>query len=384
MAIRLRRSDGSETTVVIDKPIDRQLGVELVPDKIRICRADCDFCFIRQQPKKQMRRALYIKDDDYRLSFLHGNFITLTNLTPEDYDRIFEQRLSPLYISVHATDDAARRRHLSAPAAPPILDDLKRLLDNGIAIHTQNVIVPGINDGDVLERTLDDLADFFPGVLSIGVVPVGLTKYRDGLPEVPLNTAEQGKRLLQQVDRARQKCRARFDDPLVYAADELFILAGEPIPPDDYYLDYPQLENGIGLLRRFLEILDQELDKLPDSLPAPRQLIMVTGRSAGPFLRDPAARITEKVENLSLTVQMVPSEFWGEMVTVSGLLTGSDIVAGLRAAEVTGSEVILPPDCLNADDLFLDDMTPAAVGKAAGSRIYQSGYSLVDTLLSII
>ncbi|MFC1476192.1 DUF512 domain-containing protein, partial [Candidatus Zixiibacteriota bacterium] len=322
LEICLRRSDGGESTVVIAKPIDRHLGVELVPDKIRVCRADCDFCFIRQQPKKRMRRALYIKDDDYRLSFLHGNFITLTNFTPEDYDRIFEQRLSPLYVSVHATDDDARRRHLSAPSAPPIMEDLRRLIDKGIMLHTQNVIVPGINDGAILDRTLNDLANLFPDVLSIGVVPVGLTKYREGLPEVRMNTPEQGKHLLRQVDRAREKNQTRFDDPLIYAADELFILAGEPIPPGDYYQDYPQLENGIGLLRRFLEMFEQEFDQLPDSLPAPRHLIIVTGRSAARYLRDVAARITGKVQNLTLKVHAVPSEFWGEMVTVSGLLTG--------------------------------------------------------------
>lgn len=384
MEIHLRRAGGDETTVFIDKPIDRQLGVELVPDKIRICRADCDFCFIRQQPKGRMRRALYIKDDDYRLSFLHGNFITLTNLTPRDYDRIFEQRLSPLYVSVHATDDTVRRRHLSAPFAPPILDDLNQLMAKDIAVHTQNVIVPDVNDGKVLDQTLEDLANLFPGVLSIGVVPVGLTRYRKRLPELRLNTVEEGRRLLSQVEEARQRCLSRFDDPLVYAADELFILAGEPIPPSDYYLDFPQLENGIGLVRLFLDKFEREFDQLPKSLPSPRHYTLITGKSAAPYLQDLATQITEAVENLSLSVLAVPSEFWGKMVTVSGLLTGSDIVTGLRAEGISRGEVILPPDCLNSEELFLDDLTPAAVSEAMGYRLHQSSYSLVETLVSIL
>ncbi len=382
--IEIRRVDGSEITVNIDKPIDRQLGVELVPDRIRVCKADCDFCFVKQQPKKRMRRALYIKDDDYRLSFLHGNFITLTNVTADDYERIFEQCLSPLYISVHATDDAVRRRHLSAPQARPIMDDLRLLIDRGIMVHTQIVVVPGLNDGAVLDRTLHDLAELHPDILSIGVVPVGLTKYREGLPEVRLNTAAEGRRSLEQIERMRESCSARFDDPVVYAADELFILAAQPIPPAEYYGDYPQLENGIGLLRRFMDTFEEERDRLPSSLPARRKVTLLTGRSAGPYLRELAARISAAVKNLEVAVESITSGFWGETVTVSGLLTGEDIVAGLRKAGLTDCDVVLPPDCLNSDELFLDDKTPPVVAEETGCRVHQSTYSLVETLLSIV
>jgi len=383
LEVGVRRADGTETLVSIDKPFDRHLGVELVPDKIRLCKANCDFCFVLQQPKK-MRRALYIKDDDYRLSFLHGNFITLTNMKPDDYARVFEQRLSPLYISVHATNDDVRRRHLQAPHARPIMDDLRLLLENGIDVHTQIVVVPGMNDGRVLDKTFSDLAGLFPGVLSIGVVPVGLTKHRKHRPEVLLNTPDQGREILRQVDRARQGFLAAHDDPLVYAADELFLQAGEPIPPADYYLDFAQLENGVGLVRRFLDEFDAEFDQFPESLPHPRVMTLVTGRSAEPFLRTLAARITNRVANLDVRVLAVDNEFWGTTVTISGLLTGQDISAALRAGRPNGGDVLLPPDCLNTDGLFLDDQTPKNVAAATGCRVHTSTYSLVDSVLSVL
>jgi len=382
--LHLRRAGGTEVTVSLHKPIDRRLGVELVPDKIRVCRANCDFCFIRQQPKKMLRRAMYIKDDDYRLSFLHGNFITLTNVTAEDYTRINEQRLSPLYISVHSTDDNIRRRMLAAPQAPSILADLKKLIDKGISLHTQIVIVPGVNDGRILDATLDDLAGLYPGVISIGVVPVGLTKYRERLPEVKLNTPGQVQQIIGQVKRARKRFLARFDDPLVYAADELFVLTNNPMPPDEYYGDYPQLENGIGLVRRLCDGFEQQFDRLPESLPEPRELVLITGRSAEPFLRDLTARVMRKVNNLTITVLAVDNEFWGSTVTVSGLLIGDDIARSLENTGMTGKDVLLPPDCLNADGLFLDDQTPDTIGAMSGCRLRKSSHCLVDSLLTVV
>jgi putative radical SAM enzyme (TIGR03279 family) len=327
---------------------------------------------------------MYIKDDDYRLSFMHGNFITLTNITPEDYERIDQQRLSPLYISVHATDDNVRRRILAAPQAPPILADLKKLIDNGISVHTQIVVVPGVNDGRILDASLDDLAGLYPGVISIGVVPVGLTKYRERLPEVPLNTPEQARRLVKQIEQARERCLSRFDDPLVYAADELFVVSDRPIPPGDYYRDYPQLENGVGLVRQLCDRFEREFGRLPVSLPEPREVVLITGRSAEPLLRDLTVRVTRQVKNLMITVLTVDNEFWGSTVTVSGLLIGSDIVNGLKLAGMTGKDVLLPPDCLNVDGLFLDDHTPDTVGASSGCCVFTSSYSLIGSLLSMI
>ena len=331
-----------------------------------------------------MRRALYIKDDDYRLSFLHGNFITLTNMRPEDYERIFEQRLSPLYISVHATDDTVRRRHLSAPHAPSILPDLKRLIEHGIALHTQIVVVPGINDGEVLNQTLGDLADLSPGVLSIGVVPVGLTRYRENLPDVRLNTPEEGRQMLKQVDRERKSCLRHLDDPLVYAADEAFILTGTTIPPSDYYGDFPQLENGIGLLRRLLDDFDEAFHRLPEAIPAPQEITIVTGHAAAPFLQPLALRATQRVHNLTVSVLAVTNRFWGETVNVSGLLIGSDIANALIEARCAKKDVLLPPDCLNRDGLFLDDETVQTVERASEARLHTSVYSLAESLLSVL
>jgi len=305
-------------------------------------------------------------------------------MRPEDYERIFAQHLSPLYISVHATDDAVRRHHLSAPNARPILPDMKRLIEHGIALHTQIVVVPGVNDGAALDRTIADLANLYPGILSVGVVPVGLTKYRENLPKVRPNTPEEGRRMLEQVDQARMICKRLHRVPLVYAADEAFILAGAPIPPAEYYGDFPQLENGIGLVRRLIDDFEQEFENLPEALPAARELTMLTGRAAAPFLRPLAERAAERVHNLTLSVLAVPSRFWGETVTVSGLLTGGDIAETLVAADLSGNDILLPPDCLNTDGLFLDDETVATVERTSGAWLHTSTYDLVSTLNAVL
>ncbi len=331
-----------------------------------------------------MRRALHIKDDDYRLSFLHGNFITLTNMKQEDYLRIFEQRLSPLYISVHATDDDVRRRHLQSPHAKPIMADLRMLIDHGIDIHTQNVIVPGDNDGAILDQTLADLSGLYPGSLSIGVVPVGLTKHREKRPEVQPATPAQAGEIIAQVDRARAANLIEHDDPLVYAADELYILAGQPVPEADYYLDFPQLENGIGLLRHLVDTFDEQFESLPESISRAKEIVLVTGRSAEPTLTELTGRINSRVAKLTTTVLPVDNEFWGRTVTVSGLLTGEDIVAALRSANLSGREVLLPPDCLNRDGLFLDDETIDSVAATTGCRLHPSSYNLIESVENVL
>ncbi|HUU47024.1 MAG TPA: DUF512 domain-containing protein [Acidobacteriota bacterium] len=381
LVLSIRRPDGIETTIEVEKDPDADLGIEFEPDPIRICKANCDFCFVRQQPKR-MRRTLYIKDDDYRLSFLHGNFVTLTNMTDEDYARIFEQRLSPLYVSVHATDDEVRRRFLRKPDAEPILPLLRRLHKHGIQTHTQIVVTPGLNDGDTLWRSCDDLLALFPDVISVGVVPVGLTRYRDNLPDLRLVNPTEAGTILDEVNKRHNAMRTQQGVGAIYAADEMFLLAGEAIPDEGYYDDYPQLENGVGLLRQLLDGADRCFDILPYETAQPLTICVITGVSAAPFIADLCDRVNRRIANLTLAPLVVRNQFWGETVTVTGLLTGGDIAAQFADAGNSADALALPPDCLNTDGLFLDDDTPAAMAERLGVPVLRSTYDFVESILS--
>src|SRR3972149_4103327 len=256
LKLTVRRPDGSQTLLSLVKDIDADLGIEWEPDKIRICKANCDFCFVRQQPKKKLRRTLYIKDDDYRLSFLHANFVTLTNMTEEDFQRVFEQRLSPLYVSVHCTDDSVRRILLRQEGTDPILPLLKRLHSHRIRTHTQIVVTPGMNDGPVLWQSFDDLLALYPDVPSVGIVPIGLTAHRADRPDLGLVPPDMAGEMLDQIDRRQVSMRKANGEGVIYAADELFLLAGRSIPDAGYYDDYCQVGNGIGMLRQLLDDYD--------------------------------------------------------------------------------------------------------------------------------
>lgn len=384
LELLVRRPDGSEATIRVFKDIDAELGLEYEPDRIRVCKAKCDFCFVLQQPKRRMRRALYIKDDDYRLSFLHGNFITLTNMTEEDYARVFEQRLSPLYVSVHSTDDEVRRNFLRKPDAEPILPLLKRLHAHGIMTHAQIVVVPGLNDGDALWRSFDDLLALYPDVPSVGVVPIGLTQHREKLPGLPLVDSEQAAAVLREVDARQRMMRARHGVGVIYAADEMFLIADEPIPPESYYDDYEQIENGLGLLRQLLDGFDNRFDDLPETLACPLRLGIATGTSAAPFITDLCERARRRVDGLDLVPLVVRNEFWGEMVTVSGLLTGGDIADQFAGSGQRVDALVIPPECRNFDGLFLDDETIESVSARAGVPVLESEYDFIETLLGAI
>jgi putative radical SAM enzyme (TIGR03279 family) len=382
--LSVRRFDGREMTVALTKGIDAELGIEYEPDKIRVCQANCDFCFVRQQPKKILRRALCIKDDDYRLSFLHGNFVTLTNMTEEDYARVFEQHLSPLYVSVHSTDDNVRRIFLRKPDAEPIVPLLKRLHDHGIRTHTQIVVTPGINDGAALWRSFDDLVALYPNVLSVGVVPVGLTRHRDDLPKLSLVAPEMAGEILDEIERRHKRMRRRHQLGAIYAADEMYLIAGRPIPAAVYYDDYCQLENGIGMLRRLLDGYAVREKEIPRRLARPLRLCFVTGASAGPFIADLCERVSRKVKNLEVMPLVVNNDFWGDTVTVSGLLTGADIAAQFTQAALDVDAVVLPPDCLNTDELFLDDETVPGLQEQLGLPLLHSEYDFVASVLQSI
>ncbi len=381
LELTVRRPDGTVALLQISKDPDADLGIEWEPDKIRICKANCDFCFVHQQPKKKMRRTLYIKDDDYRLSFLHGNFVTLTNMTEEDYQRVFEQRLSPLYVSVHCTNDDVRRICLRKPDAEPILPLLKRLHANRIETHTQIVVTPGLNDGDVLWKSFDDLLGLYPWVLSVGVVPIGLTQYRENLPDLSLVTPEMAEEILRQIGQRQVMMRKRHEVGGIYAADDLFIIAGRPIPDADYYDDYCQLENGIGMLRQLMDDYDDRESELPKSLKHPRRLCLITGKHASPFITNLCKRASAKVKGLELTPLTVLNDFWGHTVTTANLLTGGDIGAQFIKANLDVDTIVVPPDCINTDGLFLDDETPEGIAQLTGLPVQRAEYDFVETIL---
>ncbi|MCP9928979.1 TIGR03279 family radical SAM protein [Cyanobium sp. CH-040] len=353
--------DGTLHTVELEKDPDEGLGLgftEALFDGLRQCNNACPFCFIDQQPPGR-RRSLYLKDDDYRLSFLYGSYLTLTNLTEADWRRIEEQRLSPLYVSVHATDPELRSRLLVNPRAGLLLQQLAWFAERNLQVHAQVVVCPGLNDGPALERTLADLAEFaggdWPAVLSAAVVPVGLTRFRPaGDALVPVDRAC-ARRVIAQVEPLQDRFRRRLGSRFAWLSDEWYLLAGLPLPPRDRYEDLPQQENGVGSIRAFLESLDQATRALPERLERPRRLSWVVGALVAEALQ-PVVHRLNSVEGLELILHGLPSPYWGQEQVVTGLLTGSDLLAGLGGRDL-GERLLLPSVMLRqGEPVFLDDL----------------------------
>jgi len=356
--------------LVRDGTVD--LGLVFVPDRIRLCGNQCVFCFIDQNPEG-LRRTLYVKDEDYRLSFLHGNFVTLTNMKEWEIRRVVEQRLSPMYISVHSTNPETRRRLLRSRKERDIGPILDYFRDHEIVMHTQIVLCPGINDGEDLEGTIRDLAAYYPAVRSLAVVPLGMTDHRDGLFGLERITPELAERIIGQVEAHQARFRREWGLTWLYLSDEWYRLLGRPVPPETHYDGYPQLENGIGMTRNFLNRLAHQRrifgpwrkDDRPGRglgvprLPAPerpRRITVATGALFQPILEEALrARLGRTGEGVELQVVGVPNDFFGRAVTVAGLLAGRDLAAALEGRDL-GELVVIPPATLNDDGIFLDDM----------------------------
>jgi putative radical SAM enzyme (TIGR03279 family) len=377
--LRLRRQGGRSRKVTVRRRPGEPLGIEFPPFTVRQCRNRCIFCFVDQMPAG-CRPSLCVKDDDYRASFLFGNYITLTNLRGEDWQRIFDQRLSPLYISVHTTDSADRARLLRNDAAPDILQQLRRLAAGGIRMHTQIVLCPGINDGSRLARTIDDLSSLFPAVQSVAIVPVGLTAYRTGLyPLRPFRRGE-ARRSLDLIHQREEGFRRRFGTRLVFPSDELYLKAGVAVPPAAFYEDFPQIENGVGMVADFLRTAGRV--RLP-LRPAPATVTAVTGASFGPLLRSSLTKLLAG-SPLRVRVLVVPNSFFGPVVTVAGLLTGGDILRAVRGRRL-GSCLLVPASAVKEDEgIFLDDMSVADLERAVGVPVIPAGdlHDLRRVLLS--
>lgn len=349
--LELEGADGQRRQVHIDKYPDEDLGLEFesaVFDKVATCYNRCVFCFVDQMIPG-MRPGLYVRDDDYRLSFLYGNFITLTNMKDEDFERIIRTHLSPLYISVHATDPEVRCKMMKNRFAGELMDKMHRLLDAGIEIHTQIVCCPGYNDGEVLARSFADLYALHPGVLTMAVVPVGITKHREKLAALATFTKEQAAALVEQVTPWQERCRKETGSTFIYLGDEFYLLAEKPLPPAQWYDGFPQLENGIGLTRNFMEEWQETLAQL-HGFHGSEAAVIPVGESAYRVLQPLLDKLNKKYHTQHKFCP-VKNEFFGGKVNVTGLLTGGDILNNVQE-----KRIILPAVVLNNDNLFLDDM----------------------------
>jgi putative radical SAM enzyme (TIGR03279 family) len=355
---------GEETFAVeTERRYDEPLGLdfaELTFDGIRRCDNRCEFCFVAQMPPK-LRTALYVKDDDYRLSFLTGSYVTLTNLGEDDWARIDEQHLSPLYVSVHATDLDLRRRALRNPKAPDVISQLRHLAELDVEVHTQIVLTPGLNDGPHLDASIGDLAELYPAVLSVSVVPVGLTRFHRGKCRV--HTDAEMRLVFKQVTAWQARLRERLGVNFAYLSDEWYLRLGEPAPETGAYDGLDLTENGVGLVRRFLENWRLEIRDRLASISNLQSLALVTGTLFAPVLRS----VTE------MTVIPVVNDFFGKTVTVAGLLTGQDVIAQLQGRDL-GDVVVLPAAMFSGPEgQSLDGMWPQEIGEALGREVAVDG-----------
>jgi putative radical SAM enzyme (TIGR03279 family) len=335
-----------------DEPLGIELEDELV-DGIRHCRAKCDFCFLDQMPKGY-RKSLYIKDDDYRLSFLHGNFVTLTNLDQSDWDKIRDMHLTPMNISVHATNPVVRRAILKNPQSERVLEDMERLKSWGIQMHTQIVVQPGLNDGAELDRSIREIAAFYPHVETLSVVPVGLTKWRDKCATVHEVTVPMAHQTIAQVEVYQRQFQEQWGFPFVYLSDEYYLLAEREFPGNAHYGDYPQLENGVGLCRLLITEFNRRVRYLPQRLEKKRRVLVATGASGSKVLPRLIERMN-RIENLSVEMVTVANDFLGHSVTVAGLLGGRDMLAALQKHGSADAALIPSVSLREGDGVFLDD-----------------------------
>ncbi|MBE9170298.1 TIGR03279 family radical SAM protein [Pleurocapsales cyanobacterium LEGE 06147] len=359
----------------IEKDYDDDLGLEFETalfDGLIQCNNRCPFCFIDQQPPGK-RESLYLKDDDYRLSFLYGSYLTLTNLTEREWQRIEQMRLSPLYVSVHATEPEVRIGLLKNPRAGQIMFQLQWFRERRLQIHAQVVVCPEINDGMHLERTLRDLASFhqgdIPAVASVAVVPVGLTRFRPPEDELIPVTRAKAVEVIALVQQLQAKFRQQFGSNFAWLADEWFLIAQQELPPESHYEDYPQIGNGVGSIRQFIKQFQKTAKKmLPASIKIPRCFTWVVGNAVEQAFQ-PLVRQLNEVEGLTVNLVPLQSDYWGQEITVTGLLTGQDLLVGLQGKDL-GDGILLPSLMLKHDDTkFLDDMSVEQLSQQLGVTI---------------
>lgn len=374
IVVAIEKSDGDIWEFEIEKDFDEDLGIIFTNpliDKAKSCRNNCIFCFIDQLPPN-MRETLYFKDDDSRLSFLQGNFITLTNMSDEEVDRIIKYRLSPINVSVHTTNPELRIQMLNNKNAGKVYGILKRFAEAKLEVNCQIVLVPGVNDGDELDRTLEDLSVLYPTVESVAVVPIGITKYREKLQKVKPYTGDLAEELLDFIGEKQNRFMESLGTRFIFASDEFFALTKRELPNHDDYEGFPQLENGVGLMKSFGTEIFEELDKIKVPIKKKKTYVLATGTLANEFMVKMKDNIIEKFDELELIVVPIVNKFFGETITVSGLITGQDLIEQLRIyKDVDG--IIIPRSMMKSDEeIFLDNLTLEEVIKELGVPVISS------------
>ena len=388
LELSLRR-DGAAFSVPVRKGEYDDLGLEFetyLMDRQHTCRNKCIFCFVDQLPRG-LRDSLYVKDDDSRMSFLFGSYVTLTNLTEEDIRRIIKMRLSPINISVHTTDPDLRVEMLKNPQAGEAIGIMERFAREKITMNCQIVSCPGVNDGPALDKTLNDLAAMFPAVNSVSVVPVGVTKYREGLYPLQTYTKETSTALIDQVEAFASRHLQEHGTRLVWCSDEFYLLAGRELPGEDYFEDFTQLDNGVGMLTLLSREFSRALDLMePDELEGTAPFSIATGVSAAPFLAKLVVQAREKCGTIEGRVYPIANRFFGETITVAGLVTGGDLIEQLRGKEL-GQRLLIPASMLRSgENVFLDDVTTDDAERELGVPVIpvpQDGYELLDAICGI-
>ncbi len=372
----MRKAAVNKVLIAMENNAD--LGITVKPFRIKTCRNNCIFCFVKQLPKG-LRKSLYIKDEDYRLSFLYGNYMTLSNITEENRKRILEQRLSPLYISVHTTNRALRNKMLGNPKAQDILKELKFFSDNRIRMHIQIVLCPGFNDGMELQKTISDIYKFYPYVSSIAVVPVGLTRHRKiRLQPVTKDIATESIKI---VESFQKRFRKKHGESIVYCSDEMYIKAEKAFPPLKEYGSLSQIENGVGMVPLFIN--QARKVRIPKTLSVKKNFVTFTGTSFFPYLTKFIERMTENA-NININIVQVKNEFFGESVTVTGLLTGRDIIKSLHD-NTDSYDILIVPDVVlkEGDNVLLDNVSLRDIEGATGLKtVVTDGtpQGLIDTI----
>ena len=383
--VLIRKPDGEEWVLEIDKDYDDDLGIEFenqLMSDYKSCSNKCIFCFIDQMPPN-MRETLYFKDDDSRLSFLQGNYITLTNMKEKDVDRIIKMQLAPINISVQTTNPELRCKMLNNRFAGEKLKFLDQLYEGHVEMNGQIVCCKGVNDGKELERTMDDLSKYLPFMRSVSVVPAGITKYRDNLYPLELFTKEEAGEIIDMIESRQKKYYEEYGLHFMHASDEWYITAGRDFPEEERYDGYLQLENGVGMLRLLFEEFTEGYKSLTGD-ERQEELSIATGKLAYPYISAMAEKIEEKFPNLEIHVFSIRNDFFGERITVSGLITAQDLTAQLKG-ERLGSRLLIPCNMLKTDeDVFLDDFTVRQVSDALQVPIdivKSSGQDFIDAVI---
>ncbi len=357
LMLEIEKSDGEIWDIDIEKDEYEDLGIDFenpLMDEMKSCSNKCIFCFIDQLPRG-MRETLYFKDDDSRMSFLAGNYVTLTNMKDEDIDRIIRYRMSPINVSVHTTDPKLRTFMLNNRFAGNVVERINKLVEAGIEVNCQIVLCRGINDGNELNKSISDLAQMYPGVKSISVVPVGITRHRDGLLELQPYNSESSELVISQVEKLQQSFIESYGSRIVYLADEFYIMADRTIPSYEDYEDFPQIENGVGLISLMLHEFYEHLEGIVPYETANRTVSIATGVSSYKYIKELATELENKFEGLKINIYEIKNNYFGKNVTVTGLLTGIDLIEQLKGKEL-GNELLISRSMLKADeDILLDD-----------------------------